>query len=108
MPEGQRFALYVSAIEGKPVTRFGTRTLIGASRSRATPNVVDYDTQRVVAIPQEEYSRFRREYDRALGNGSLRRRKAEEWQAQHRHEKRKEQQGAGTPAAPPVAPKAQE
>jgi hypothetical protein len=104
MPKGASgFALFVSSVVGLPVTRWGSRTLIGASRSAATPTVVDYDTDAVVAIPDDEYRKYSREYDRALGNGSLRRRTEKDWQAQNRQpEKRATERGAGTPSAPAV------
>ncbi len=97
------FALFVSCVVGKPVTRWGSRTLIGASRSAATPTVVDYDPELVVAIPQSEYAQYTREYDRALANGSLKRRAESHWQAQNRQPEKKEtERGAGTPSAPAV------
>lgn len=76
------FAVYVSSVEGCPVTRFGTRTLIGAARRVKEPTVIDYQPDVVVAITADEFNRYRREYQRALGNGSLKRRTIEEWQAQ--------------------------
>ncbi len=104
----ERFGLFVSSVQDHPVTRFGTRTIIGATRSSKTPTVVTFDTSAIVAIPIEEYERFSREYDRALGNGSLERRKPAEWQAQLASQRRldetrrkeREQQGEGTPSAP--------
>lgn len=68
---------------GSPVTRFGTRTLIGAHRPKVAPfNVIEYEPEHIVAIPVAEFNRYRREYQRALRDGSLRQRSAEEWQAQ--------------------------
>lgn len=113
----ERSALYVSSVEGCPVTRFGTRTLIGATRSAQSPSVVSFETEKVVAIPFAEYERFQREYDRALGNGSLKARKPAEWEQQQKTRRdaqakqkadrdaaatrRKEaEQGEGTPSAP--------
>lgn len=98
------FALFVSSVDGQPVARWGSRTLIGASRSAATPTVVDYDTELVVAIPEDEYRKFSREYDRALGNGSLKRRDEKAWLAQNRQPEAKKanERGAGTPSAPAV------
>jgi hypothetical protein len=77
------FALFVSAVTGQPVTRFGTRTLVGAERRLNEPTIIDYDPSRVVAISQPEYARYRREYERAIRDGSLTRRSVEDWQAQN-------------------------
>jgi hypothetical protein len=85
------FALFVSAVDGQPVTRFGTRTLVGASRRQNEPTIIDYDPSRVIAISRGEYARYRREYERAIRDGSLTRRTVEDWQAQN----------APPPAAPP-------
>jgi Na+/glutamate symporter len=76
------FGLFVSCVDGQPVTRFGTGTMIGAARSKATPDVVTYDPTHVVGIPHAEYDRHRRSYDRALGNGSLKARSAADYRAQ--------------------------
>jgi hypothetical protein len=77
------FALFVSSVAGMPVTRFGTRTLIGAARRHLEPTIVDYTPELIVPLPADEYARYRREYNRALANGSLRRRSAEDWRAQN-------------------------
>lgn len=87
------FALFVSSVDGCPVTRFGTRTLIGAARRVKEPTVIDYTPELVVAITTAEFSRYRREYLRALGNATLKRRTIEEWQAQQ-----------PPPEQPPAAP----
>lgn len=76
------FALFVSAVAGAPVTRFGTHTLVGAERRLMQPTIIDYDPSRVVAISHPEYARYRREYERAIRDGSLIRRTVEDWQAQ--------------------------
>lgn len=76
------FALFVSSVDGHPVTRFGTRTLVGAARRQLEPTVVDYTPELVVALPHAEASRYRREYERAIQAGSLRRRSADDWRAQ--------------------------
>ena len=92
-----RFALYVSCVpEEGPVTRFGTRTIIGGERGR---NEVTFRPDEVVAITTSEFARYRREYTRALSNGSLRSRTAAEWKAQNESDQR-----GGTPAAPETAP----
>lgn len=76
------FALFVSSVEGCPTTRFGTGTLIGATRTRANPRVIEYQTDQIVALTHAEYARYRREYSRAIRDGALRVRSVEEWQAQ--------------------------
>lgn len=98
------FALFVSSVEGAPVTRFGTRTIIGATRSTLAPTVLVFDTEQIVAIPHDEYRRYRREYDRALDNGSLKRRAVADWEAQNRRlERAVSSGGQAPPSAPPAA-----
>jgi len=72
----------VSCVQGRPVTRYGTRTFIGADRDLLPPHGMTYDTERVVAISQAEFSRYRREYNRAVNTGDLVKRTAAEWSAQ--------------------------
>lgn len=86
------FALYVSSVEGSLVTRYGTRTFIGAERRALEPTVIDWNPDQVVAIPHDEFRKYRREYLRALRDRSLVERTADEWQRQ--------QQPASTAAAP--------
>lgn len=81
------FALLVSCVDGQPVTRFGTGTMIGATRSKLEPTVVVYDPTAVVGIPHDEYRKHQRAYDRALANGSLVERSADEYRAQERAER---------------------
>lgn len=78
------FAVFVSCIAGQPVTRFGTGTMIGATRTKTDPTVVSYDPAAVVGIPHGEYNKHRRAYDRALGNGSLRERSVADYLAQEK------------------------
>lgn len=73
------FALYVSCVPGRLVTRYGTRTYIGATRDPSAEGGVRYDPETVVALTATELADYRREYDRALGAGSLRERTAEDW-----------------------------
>lgn len=79
-----QFALFVSCVEGSLVTRYGTRTFIGAERRADDPRVVDYHPEHVVAIPHDEFRKYRREYLRALREGSLVERTAAQWDAQNR------------------------
>lgn len=67
----------MSSVEGSLVTRFGTRSrreYIGAVRSIERPTEITWNTSQVVPIPLDEYMRFKRAYDRALADGSLKRR----------------------------------
>lgn len=73
------FALFVSCVEGAVVTRFGTRTYIGCERRALEPTVVDYHPEQIVAIPHDEFRKYRREYLRALRDGSLVTRTEDEW-----------------------------
>lgn len=80
------FGLFVSCVVGQPVTRYGTGTMIGASRTKDDPTVVQYDPTLIVGIPHAELSKHRRAYDRAIQNGSLSVRTAAEYSAQERQQ----------------------
>ena len=75
------FGLYVSPVKGHAVPRFGAPagTYIGARR---VGKQLEWDEERIVAIPANESKRYRAEYDGAIRDGSLRERKAEEYAAQ--------------------------
>lgn len=81
--------LYVSCVDGKPVTRYrlggrGGRTLgdpIGADRGEGRAWI--YDPARVVRIPPEEVAVFGRIYERAIADGHLIRRTEAEHAAQN-------------------------
>lgn len=81
-----QFALFVSCVEGRLVTRYGTRTFIGAERRTDDPRVVDFHPEHIVAIPHDEHRKYRREYLRALREGSLVERTVDEWQQQNRQD----------------------
>lgn len=83
MSQHPQFALFVSSVEGSLVTRYGTATFIGAERSATDPRAVEWHPDQVVAIPHDEYRKFRREYLRALREGSLVERTADEWNRQN-------------------------
>lgn len=70
----------MSCVRGRPVTRFGTRTMIGAER--APDNEIHWFPDRVVALTKAEADRHKKEYGRLLAEGDLRLRTAEEWIAQ--------------------------
>lgn len=74
--------LFVSCVEGQPVTRYGSRVMIGADRDPADPSQIIYRPGDVVKIPAAEAARYRREYTRQLGDGALKLRTAEDWEAQ--------------------------
>jgi hypothetical protein len=86
MSQLSQFALFVSCVEGSLVTRYGTRTFIGAERRTDDPRQIDYHPEQVVAIPHDEHRRYRREYLRALREGSLVERTEDEWQQQNRQD----------------------
>ncbi len=79
------FALYVSSVEGHAVTRFSSHKmgrrplLIGATRDHKDPTKITWDTSRIVPIPEGEYARFGREYNREIRAGGLKKRSAEEY-----------------------------
>lgn len=72
--------IYFKSVPGRLVTRFGTRTLIGAEiigskverekRLPMTQTDIKWSDE-PVAIPMSEYSRYRREYNRCVREGSL-------------------------------------
>lgn len=84
MDRSAAFALFVSCVEGAPVTRHGTRTFIGCERRALEPTIIDYHPEQIVAISHEEFRKYRREYLRALKDGSLVSHTADEWRALNR------------------------
>ncbi len=81
---GEAFGLFVSCVEGQPVTRFGSKVLIGADRDPANRRKVRYNPKQIVALPHEEATRYAREYARAIEDGSLTQHTADEWLEQQR------------------------
>lgn len=82
-----RFALYVSAVRGHLVTRFGTagrgvQSFIGAHRSPGSPTEIVWDEECITALSEDEVARHSREYQRLLAGGALKQRTAAEYQAQ--------------------------
>ncbi|AUX31927.1 MULTISPECIES: hypothetical protein [Sorangium] len=80
---GIEFALFVSSVEGSLVSRFGTGrgSYIGATRDIKDPTLITWDVNRIIPIPASEYARFRRAYDKAIKDGSLKLRTREEYEA---------------------------
>lgn len=65
--------IYVRSVEGHLVERFATcgtssPVYIGATRGATGPV---WRTDAIVAIPRAEFNRYRREYTRALSDGSI-------------------------------------
>lgn len=81
------FAAFVSSNEGHAVSRFGSAIggrhgeLIGATRDPSDPTCVTWDTDAIVPLTVAEYARYRREYERAIRHGALRRRTEAEYAA---------------------------
>ena len=88
--------LYVSAVEGFAVSRFGSATrsspnqTIGGRRTtekvlvaghKLTNRPIEIDTNVIVVIPDAEHARFRREYDRAIKDGTLKLRSEEDYKS---------------------------
>lgn len=81
MPKKGKFdqPLYVSSVEGAVVPRYGTaitgkkNTTIGVIWDPKVQGLV-WNTEAVTLIPASEYRRHVKEYDRALKEGSLKRR----------------------------------
>lgn len=92
MSNAPAFVKYVSSVEGRAVPRFGTETkgqaaeLIGARRvlmtkeqRRAGEAVIVWEPKRVIPLAEAYYLRFKREIDRAIRNGDLLERSAEDY-----------------------------
>lgn len=65
--------VYVSSVEGRLVPRFSTImsaevSYIGASRGS---NSIEWNPNKIEAIPSSEWNRFRREYSRRIADKSL-------------------------------------
>lgn len=73
--------LFVSSVEGKPVTRFGAGplALIGAHFEGRT---IVYQPRRVVGLSRDEIDRYGDHYARTLREGGLTARTREEYDAQ--------------------------
>lgn len=82
---------YFSPKKGHAVTRYGTDSTIGATR---TPNGYEINESAVVAIPDSEVRRYFKEYKSHLDSGSLTERKVEDyeaWQAARRKTRSEDQ-----------------
>ena len=82
--------LFVSPVVGRPTSRFGTATkttnnhIIGGHRKQGPPGSgrpIEIDEAQIVMIPSVEYVANKREYDRAIQEGSLRKRTKKEYEA---------------------------
>ena len=111
-----RFALYVSAVKGHLVTRFGTdarglQSFIGAHRVLGNPSEIVWDEETIVPLSEDEATRYRREYQRLLDGKALRRRTEAEFKAQLAARKKAADdaiataKAATTPKPEPPAPK---
>ena len=78
------FGLFVSSVDGSPVTRFGSTVLIGADRDPTKPNKIRYRTEEIIAIPRDEAEKYAREYARLIADGALVAHTADEWSNQVR------------------------
>lgn len=96
------FALYVSPVEGRTVRRFGAPpgTYIGAKR---VGKQIEWNEERIVPIPDNEYRRFRAEYHGAIADGALKLRTADEYKAQQDARKAKRTVDAPDAGDAPVA-----
>lgn len=83
--EADAFGLFVSSVEGHPVTRFGTKVLIGAYRDAENPRKIRYRTKDIIAIPRDEADRYAREYARLIEDQELVAHTADEWSQHQRH-----------------------
>ena len=91
-----QFGLFVSARPGHLVSRYGTASATRSNKTiggvrRALPSsaglglagagAIEIDYEAIVALPHRELELFRREYARALRDGALEERTAEEYLA---------------------------
>ena len=83
--DGDAFGLFVSCVPGNPVTRHGTKILIGADRDPNDRRKIRYREKQIVAIPHGEALKYAREYRRSIADGSLVEHTKEQWLAQQRH-----------------------
>lgn len=79
--------LYVRAVSGRLVTRFGSSQYIGATRPFPHPtpaeleagaSPIQWNPEAVTLIPEADYHKHLREYDGAIRRGDLVRATAEE------------------------------
>lgn len=76
--------LYVSAVEGHLVPRYGTRAEIGAEiipGPKGGKQTIRWNTGTVVALSQDELVKYKREYKRAIKAGALVERTVEDFRA---------------------------
>lgn len=104
MGEADVFGLFVSSVEGHPVSRFGSKVLIGADRDPVLRNKIRYTPKLIVGIPTAEAIKYAREYSRAIADGSLSARKESDW-----YEQQRQLREVGAPreklkSAPPTQP----
>lgn len=91
------FGLYVSPVKGCTVPRFGAPrgTYIGARR---VGKQLEWNEERIVAIPADECRRFRAEYDGAIADGGLKRRTADEYRVQQEAREKAKKEAREKPA----------
>jgi hypothetical protein len=73
------FAIFVSCVEGRLVSRFGTSCYVGADFDK--DNNLRFDVDMVVAIPHAEMAVYRREYEKHLRCGDLLARTVEDFES---------------------------
>ena len=101
-----RFGLYVSAVRGHLVTRFGTdrrgiQSFIGAYRAPGNPTEIVWDEETIIPLGEAEVARYRREYERLIAGGALKKRTAAEYQTQVEARTKAEKESRATPKATP-------
>lgn len=80
--KGVAFGLYLSCVDGKPVHRFGSKELIGATRDPKQSNKIVYSPKTIVGIPVDEARKYGREYARLVEEGDLKSHDAKAYAAQ--------------------------
>jgi len=75
------FAIYVSAVRGHLVPRWGTNESFGVSKGPSDEEPFVWDESRVYPITEAKYREFRIEFDAAISTGALKRRTAEDFGA---------------------------
>lgn len=104
-PGDADLVLFVSSVEGKPVTRLGKGVLIGCRREKGA---YIFDTVAVIAITQAEVELYGRVYERTIKEGALVRRTRADFDAYQAKIREREsalhKKSAAPAASAPAAP----
>lgn len=82
--QAKETGLFVRAVQGKMVRRYGTTKSFGVTVEKGVPT---WDTQAIFFIPEAEALRYRKEYKRACAAGALVPATRQAWEAQQSKQK---------------------